>query len=143
LTAQSDRPFGQRDFGPGLRPTFRDDHYKFTILVPVTEQVENEKPKTVFTETDIQELRKLFQRDFGGYTESSQLRQPVWRGEWTDTESQVTTANEHVRFEIYSLKNPRALEYFHELADRLKALSQKRVPQQEILIEVVEVLFVY
>lgn len=133
--------FGQRPPDPPdlLKPSLEGHHYKFTLLIPITEQVpaKDEAPKPVFTEEDLEELKGLFQRDFGGFREPS-----IITGQWRDDEKDEIVVNQNARYEVYSSQIPRALGYFSELKARLIDYSKKRVFQKDILIEVQEVTVV-
>jgi hypothetical protein len=152
LSGESDRPFGQRKYPEAhLKPTFSGYHYKFTLLLPISERTigEDISIKTVFTQEDLNELRRLFRDDFGGSTVSRNTTggegtESLWKGEWRDTETQKTVVNEHARYEIYSRREPDAIQYFTELKARLLIWSKKErnAEQKDIVVEVIEVSFI-
>jgi hypothetical protein len=142
----SKRPFNQSKYDTRLlRPTLEGEHYKFTILLPVTEFPAGKKDesKPVFTDLDLVALRKLFTRDFGGVTYTEDIKHPLLRGEWIDKTGR-TVVNEHVQFEIYSQRNQTAIRYFTELKIRLMqhVKEVRHMEQEEIIIEKAGVGFI-
>ena len=142
----SKRPFGQKEYPTELlRPTFRGVHYKFIILLPTKERrAEDEKPKPVFIDEDLGELRKLFRSDFGGYTELQSATGPLVSGEWVESGTEKIVFNEHMRYEIYSLPSKIAVDYITELKMHLKQYAKdiRKAEQSEIVIERSDVDFV-
>ena len=96
----SSRPFEQSRYDlNNISPTFNGPHYKFIIVLPVTEKFEGEKDfRPVFTIRDLSKLEDLFDDDFGGVTMN---KGPV-KGSWRDDSEGKICINEHVRLEIYT-----------------------------------------
>lgn len=147
----SSRPFGQGKHNLELfKPTFEGPHYKFTLLVPVTEKFVGERvEKNVFTGADLEKLGDLFDQDFGGATYfeakgTPKKRAPSVRGDWVDNQSGKIVINWHARIEVYTRQHPDAMNYFIELKARLllHAEDVRQMKQDEILIERVDVSFV-
>ncbi len=147
----SSRPFGQGKHNLELfKPTFEGPHYKFTLLVPVTEKFVGERvEKNVFTGADLEKLGDLFDQDFGGATYfeakgTPKKRVPSVRGDWVDNQSGKIVINWHARIEVYTRQHPDAMNYFIELKARLllHAEDVRQMKQDEILIERVDVSFV-
>jgi hypothetical protein len=87
-----------------IRPTFDGPHYKFTLLIPVTEKFEEEKTvRPVFTQDDIDELEIKFDAELIGATIS---KGPI-RGSWRNDYGKVVF-NQHVRFEVYTKQHEKA-----------------------------------
>ena len=140
-TARStDRPFGQREYDDLklFKPTLKGPHYKFTILLPVTERlVREKKEKEVFTTEDLDMLIDLFCKDFRGETTYEEVKgPPKIRGYWVG-EGGERVINGHVRMEVYTKQHPRAIEYFEELKARLLEHVDRvrHMKQEEIVIE--------
>lgn len=149
--SSSARPFAQGKHNLELfKPTFEGPHYKFTLLIPVTERFLGDKvEKKVFTTEDLEKLADLFDKDFGGATYfeakgTPKSRTPSVRGDWVDGESGKIVINWHARIEVYTKKHPDAMAYFTELKARLllHAEETRQMKQEEILIECAEVSFV-
>ncbi|MCW6159644.1 MAG: hypothetical protein LVQ95_00960 [Candidatus Micrarchaeales archaeon] len=147
----SSRPFGQGNYNLDLfRPTLEGPHYKFTLLLPVTEKVTGEKgEKAVFTSKDLEKLGDLFNADFGGatYLETKGApprKAPSVRGDWMDNNKNKVVVNWHARIEVYTRQHPDAIAYFTELKARLLEHAEKvrQMKQDEIVIERVSVDFV-
>ncbi len=139
------RPFGQREYRLEFsRPTLAGDHYKFTILLPVTEKVEGQRgSKEIFTDSDIRDLKRLFRQDLGGATYFELKGPPPIQGDWVDKRGDVVI-DWHVRMEIYTKKHKVAITYFEELKARLLKLAKeiRQAEQEEIVIERTSVSFV-
>ncbi len=139
------RPFDQREYGAALlKPTFEGDHYKFTLLLPVTEKSEERKvSRNVFTEADLKELKRLFRDDLGGATYFELNGPPPIQGDWIDKKGKVVV-DWHIRIELYTKKHERALGYFEELKARLlqHAREVRQMEQEDIVIERATVNFV-
>ncbi len=139
------RPFAQREYSAMLlRPTFEGDHYKFTILLPVSEKPEGQTvSKDVFTDTDLKELKRLFREDLGGATYFELKGPPPIQGDWVDKRGEVVV-DWHVRIELYTKKSERAMVYFKELKARLllHVKEVRQMEQEDIVIERTKVSFV-
>jgi len=130
IVEQSSRPFEQSEYNSrNFKPNFEGFHYKFSVLVP-TKVIRNGKKERVFLKTDLKKLNALFDDDFGGYT-----RHKV-EGEWINPQKEIIV-NEHMRYEIYSKRNEKAIEYFRELKENLELYKKEDV----IVIEQTEVTF--
>jgi hypothetical protein len=125
------RPFNQPHYGAtSFKPDFKGHHYKFTILVPIIEKVGYEQ-KQIFTDQDIIKMNNLFDNDFGGFTSIRKLE-----GEWMGPKKRIVP-NEHMRYEIYTKRNERAMDYFRELKENLEEYKNEEI----IVIEQTEVNF--
>ena len=134
-----ERPFGQSVYDTGLlKPTLEGLHYKFTMLLPVTEfpAGKERESKIVFTYEDLGEIRNLLRKDFGGVTYSLEGKHPLLQGDWIGKKGDVVV-NEHMLLEVYAQKNNTAVEYFTELKARLlkHVKDVRNVEQEEIVIE--------
>ena len=143
------RPFGQRDY-PDIgvfKPTFAGSHYKFTLLLPVSERfVEENISKKVFVDEDIDNIKALFRTDFGGHTTYFEVQgPPPIRGEWVDPKNGKIVIDWHVRIEAYTRRHERAVEYFDELKARLlrHVRDVRHMEQEEIIIERAKVNFAH
>ncbi len=140
------RAFGQTKYDISLlRPTLEGEHYKFTILLPVSEFFIGKKDvsKTVFTDDDVGALRDLIRKDFDGITYSFGAKSPSTQGDWIDRKGKIVV-NEHVLFEVYTQKTEKAVAYFTELKARLliHAKEVRKMEQEDIVIEQREVTFI-
>jgi len=123
-----------------LRPTFMGPHYKFTLLLPVTEKFEGEKTfRPVFTQKDVDDLERKFDKELNGVTIS---KGPIM-GSWRNDYGKVVL-NQHVRLEVYTKLDAKAIEHFGELKVELllRARTEKKMPQEDIVIEWTTVDFV-
>lgn len=141
-----ERPFGQREYDTSLlKPTLEGLHYKFTMLLPVTEFPAGKKKesKPVFTHEDLSEIRNLLRKDFGGVTYSLAGEHPLLQGDWIGKRGDVVV-NEHMLFEVYAQKNSKTVEYFTELKARLlkHVKETRKMEQEEIVIELAVVDFI-
>ena len=128
----SERPFDQSKYGTrAFKPTLEGYHYKFSLLLPIS-VIRNGREEQVFRDDDFKELNKLFDEDFGGFTNFK-----VLEGEWIDPQKE-TIVNRHVRYEIYSRRHDKAIEYFKELKENLQIFKDEKA----IIIEQAEVTFV-
>jgi len=139
LEKNNNRPFGQRAYNPDLlRPTFSDYHYKFILIIPISESVIGRiESKPVFKEEDLRDLEKLFRSDFGGYSIPKQID-----GQWDNPNKEIVS-NEHVRYDVYSQRNKLAIDYFTELQQRLHIRAVERDAKQDIIVvEQIEITFI-
>ena len=140
-TKTSARPFGQRVYDlHNFRPTLTGPHYKFTLLLPVSEKEDGqEKPVEVFTDSDLKGLKRLFREDFGGGTYFEVEGAPPIHGDWIGQNGKVVV-DWHVRMDVYTKRHEGAIEYFTELKSRLlrHAKEVRHAEQEEIVIEINE-----
>lgn len=137
------RPFGQSKYDINALQTKKLSGYayKFSLLLPVIE-----KGKIIFSSEDEEELRTLFEKDFGGYTCTQGVTHPLVMGGYID-EKGLRVLNEHTRFEIYTKQSDVTIRYFQELEKNLIKYSEnvitKRVKdyegEEKILIELITV----
>ncbi len=140
------RPFGQSDTYDKnlLRPTFKGFHYKFTLLLPLTERAPGSRIlMPVFGRTEQDMLETLFTDDFHGYSHSN-LKGPFVEGKWKEDDISKPAFNKHARYEVYSLRGNEPLNYFTELKARLHQYAEVelKIGQKEIVIEQHEVNFI-
>jgi len=129
-----------------LEPKFHEGyHHKFTIILPISEEV-LDKPETlkrVFTDDDLEGLKILFKRYFGGSTYPEETQHPLIAGQWENPKTGETIVNKHVSLSVYSKRNIKSIEFFNELKEILHDIAQKRrAKQEEIVIEQSEVTFI-
>jgi hypothetical protein len=123
--------FGQPIYGTRVfKPTFEGYHYKFSVLLP-TAVIRGGKQDQVFTKQDFKKLSIRFDNDFGGFTQHKVV------GEWINPQKEIIV-NEHMRYEIYSRRHDKAVEYFKDLRDQLELYKGEKI----IVIEQSEVTFV-
>lgn len=125
------RPFNQPYYGAsGFKPDFKGFHFKFSVLVPIIE-IRDGKRKRIFTSEDLTKLNDLFDQDFKGWTSTKRIA-----GEWVGPKKEVVP-NEHIKYEIYTKRHERAIEYFRELKENLEEQKGEDI----IVIEQTEVTF--
>jgi len=129
-----ERPFHQLEYKPAeIKLTdVVGFAYKFTLFIPITEDGES-----IFSEEKEEELRKLFDMDFGGCTYTENVTHPLLAGEWIEPETGKRVFNEHTRYEVYAKQSRQSQEYFQELQAHLREYFT--IPQQKILIEMISV----
>lgn len=137
------RPFGQSKYNTNELQIEKLSGYayKFSLLLPITE-----KGKFIFSSQEEEEMRTLFEEDFGGYTCTQGVTHPLVMGGYID-ENGIRVLNEHTRFEAYTKQTDLAIRYFEELERNLIKYSEnviaKRVEnykgEKKILIELTSV----
>lgn len=127
-----------------LEPTFKDFHYKFILLLPVSEYTlgSTEPAKEIFKNEDLKGVEQLFRSDFGGFTHQRSVVDPSTEGQWIKGTTNETIVNEHAMYQIYSARTREALNYFDELKERLHVRAEELGAKQDIIvIEQSEVTF--
>ena len=113
------------------RPTFEGYHYKFSVLLPTLVIRNSGKQEQIFTKQDFKNLNTRFDNDFGGFTRLKVA------GEWVNTQKEIIV-NEHMRYDIYSRRHDKSIDYFKELKDQLELYKGEKI----IVIEQSEVTFI-
>jgi len=109
------------------------------MLLPLTGKIitpKLEPLKVVFEKEDFRKLQELFDDDFGGSTLFGNIRKPII-GRWEDSDKQIYI-NKHARFEVYTLRHDKAIEYFEILKENLEAIKKELI----IVVEQNEVTFI-
>ena len=117
-----------------IKPNFEAGyHFKFNLLVPINVKIIGKRgTKPVFTKYDIGEIKSELIKNFEGVTYSAA------RGDWIENRTGEIVVNNHARFEIYTKRNDRAVDYFKELRERLQLHKDEKI----IMIEQTEVTFI-